>query len=77
LAGPLPSKQFGKILIEGNYDSFLSHGQRQSVLSFAARRHGANPNNVMTGCRELGHGVARNILISEKRMSRGARICFF
>ncbi len=25
---PLPNKQFSEILIESNYDSFLSHGQR-------------------------------------------------
>ena len=53
------------------------HGQRQNVVVVVSGRYGANRNNVMRRCFEIGHGVARNIFISVKaHLTRRSDIFF-
>src|SRR5208282_5592659 len=58
--------KLAKILVEGKYHPAFSRGPCQDVLVPASGRRGANPNYVVPGQFKRGHGVAGEILVSEK-----------
>ncbi len=65
LAG-LHAKQATKILIESQHNACFSRGPCQYVFVFDSRRGDTNPNNVMAGCFQLSHGIARKIFVCEE-----------
>jgi hypothetical protein len=44
----------------------VSRGPCQYVFVFDSRRGDTNPNNVMAGCFQLSHGIARKIFVCEE-----------
>src|SRR5450759_5127098 len=61
----MPGK-FTKILIKGEKHPSFSFGPCQYIFVLASGRHGANPNYVVSGRLERGHGITEEILVSKK-----------
>src|SRR5450759_1321929 len=61
----MPGK-FTKILVKGEKHPSFAFGPCQYIFVLASGRHGANPNYVMSGRLERGHGITGEILVSKK-----------